>query len=271
MMASDHDIDPGTDDDEGGSGAAAVHDVEHMSAAQVPNAGANGLAMDDATQADILADSLRRAEAILFAAGAPLSAAEISGALPVSADVGEVLMNLKALYARRGVELVEVDGRWRFQTAEDLSFLFVEQRHEQKKLSQAALETLAIIAYAQPVTRAEIEAVRGVAVSTSIVDTLMATGWVRYRGRRRTPGRPLTLGTTAKFLEHFGLEGLETLPGRGEMDAEGLLSGVIPDPILRSDDTVDETGSDDTFGDGGDDAQDLFVTDFMADGAEQDN
>ena len=176
-----------------------------------------------------LAEAVRRAEAILFAAGEPMSAAEIAEALPPGVDLPSVLMTLKSAYANRGVKLVEVAGGWRFQTADDLAFLFVEQRHEQKKLSQAALETLAIIAYGQPVTRAEIEAVRGVAVSKGTIDTLMEAKWVKIKGRRRTPGRPVTLGTTDKFLEHFGLESLDVLPGRAELESEGLLSDVIPD------------------------------------------
>ncbi len=176
-----------------------------------------------------LAEAVRRAEAILFAAGEPLSAAEIAQALPSGVDVASVLMTLKESYASRGVKLVEVAGRWRFQTASDLGFLFVEERHEQKKLSQAALETLAIIAYGQPVTRAEIEAVRGVAVSKGTIDTLMEAKWVRIKGRRKTPGRPVTLGTTDAFLEHFGLESLDVLPGRAELESEGLLTDVIPE------------------------------------------
>lgn len=176
-----------------------------------------------------LAEAVRRAEAILFAAGEPLSAAEITESLPQGVDVASVLMTLKAAYAPRGVSLVEVAGKWRFQTAEDMAFLFVEERHEQKKLTQATLETLAIIAYGQPVTRAEIEAVRGVAVSKSTLDVLMETGWVRLKGRRKTPGRPVTYGTTPAFLEHFGLESLDVLPGRADLEADGLLSDVIPD------------------------------------------
>ncbi len=180
-------------------------------------------------QDDNLAEAVRRAEAILFAAGEPLSAGQVAEALPPGIDVPSVLMTLKAAYASRGVQLIEVAGRWRFQTAEDLGFLFVEERHEQKKLSQAALETLAIIAYGQPVTRAEIEAVRGVAVSRGTIDTLLEAKWIRIKGRRRTPGRPVTLGTTDAFLEHFGLESLDVLPGRAELEAEGLLSDVLPE------------------------------------------
>ncbi|MEM9841809.1 MAG: SMC-Scp complex subunit ScpB [Pseudomonadota bacterium] len=178
---------------------------------------------------DAMAEAVRRAEAILFAAGEPLSAGEIAEAMPQGVDVPAVLMTLRSTYAQRGVNLVEVAGKWRFQTAADLDYLFVEERHEQKSLSQAALETLAIIAYGQPVTRAEIEAVRGVAVSKGTIDTLMEAGWVKIKGRRRTPGRPVTLGTTDKFLEHFGLESLDVLPGRAELEAEGLLTDVIPD------------------------------------------
>ncbi len=178
---------------------------------------------------DVMADALRRTEAVLFAAGEPLSASQIAEILPQGVEPAMVLMDLKRTYAGRGVQLVEVAGKWRFQTAPDLAFLFVEERHQQKKLSQAALETLAIIAYGQPVTRAEIEAVRGVAVSKGVIDTLMETGWVRIRGRRKTPGRPVTLGTTDKFLEHFGLEDLSVLPGKAEFEAEGLLSAVMPE------------------------------------------
>lgn len=178
---------------------------------------------------DVMADAVRRAEAVLFAAGQPMSAAQIAEILPPDVEPAKVLMELKRTYAGRGIKLVEVAGKWRFQTAEDLAFLFVEERHVQKKLSQAALETLSIIAYGQPVTRAEIEAVRGVAVSKGIVDGLMETGWVRIKGRRKTPGRPVTFGTTAKFLEHFGLEDLSVLPGKAELEAEGMLSDVIPE------------------------------------------
>lgn len=221
---------------------------------------------EDGSQDASLAEAVRRAEAVLFAAGAPLSASQLVEALPPGVDVAEVLMTLKATYRSRGVVLVEVDGRWRFQTAQDLSFLFVEERHEQKKLSQAALETLSIIAYGQPVTRAEIEAVRGVAVSRSIIDTLMETGWIRYKGRRKTPGRPLTLGTTPAFLEHFGLESLEVLPGRAELEAEGLLSDVIPDGLFADGSAMhhqDEPEAMDLDPESAD-----FVTDFMDTGDE---
>lgn len=206
-------------------------------------------------------DALRRAEAVLFASGQPVSAAQIAEILPPDVEPASVLMELKRTYAGRGIRLVEVAGKWRFQTAEDLSFLFVEERHVQKKLSQAALETLSIIAYGQPVTRAEIEAVRGVAVSKGIIDGLMETGWIKVKGRRKTPGRPVTLGTTDKFLEHFGLEDLSVLPGKAELESEGLLSDVVPegfeaDDMPGVDETDIETGSEP--------AQDVeFVSDYI--------
>ncbi|MFN3313796.1 MAG: SMC-Scp complex subunit ScpB [Hyphomonas sp.] len=212
---------------------------------------------------EALAEGIRRAEAILFAAGEPLSAEQISQVLPHGIEPGEVLMALRAVYAKRGVQLTEVAGKWRFQTAQDLSWLFVEERQVQKKLGQAAMETLAIIAYGQPVTRAEIEAVRGVAVSRTVIETLLETGWVRTRGRRRTPGLPVTFGTTEKFLEHFGLESLDTLPGKADLEAEGLLSDVIPQGFQMPDEealTEDDILINDLA-----DLEDVesFVTDFM--------
>ncbi|MEM9573124.1 MAG: SMC-Scp complex subunit ScpB [Pseudomonadota bacterium] len=211
---------------------------------------------------DTLAEAVRRAEAVLFAAGQPLEASEIAEVLPQGVDVPAVLMTLKSTYAERGVNLVEVAGRWRFQTADDLGYLFVEERHEQKSLSQAALETLAIIAYGQPVTRAEIEAVRGVAVSKGTIDTLMEAGWVKIKGRRRTPGRPVTLGTTDKFLEHFGLESLDVLPGRAELESEGLLSDVIPDGFF-ADGTSIHNDPEEAESRAESEENNDFVTDFM--------
>ena len=217
------------------------------------------------------ADALRRAEAVLFAAGEPLSAEEVASILPPGIEAADVLMDLKKTYAGRGVTLAEVAGKWRFQTANDLGFLFVEERHEQKKLTQAQAETLAIIAYGQPVTRAEIEAVRGVAVSKGTLDVLMATKWVRVKGRRRTPGRPVTYGTTPAFLEHFGLESLDVLPGKADLEAEGLLSDSVPegfDPLEEAQRLLPELGDlDDIVADieAGEGDDDGFVTDFMSD------
>ena len=175
-----------------------------------------------------LADAFRRAEAVLFASDEPIDATTLAQALPQGIEPGDVLPRLKTEYSKRGVQLVEVGGKWRFQTAPDLAFLFEETREQPRPLSRAALETLAIIAYCQPVTRAEIEDVRGVAVSSGTLDILMEEGWVRPRGRRRTPGRPVTYGTTENFLVHFGLDSVDSLPGRDELRAAGLLSAEIP-------------------------------------------
>lgn len=175
-----------------------------------------------------LADALRRAEAVLFASAEPIDAASLAGALPPGVEAGDVLMRLKAQYRDRGVQLVEVAGKWRFQTAADLAFLFEETREQPRALSRAALETLAIIAYCQPATRAEIEDVRGVAVSRGTLDVLMEAGWVKPRGRRRAPGRPVTYGTTEAFLIHFGLDSLDALPGREDLRAAGLLAADLP-------------------------------------------
>lgn len=177
---------------------------------------------------DRLADGVRRAEAVLFASNEPVDAKTLAEALPQGVEPGDVLVKLKAAYANRGVQLVELAGKWRFQTAPDLAFLFEETREQPKALSRAALETLAIIAYCQPVTRAEIEDVRGVAVSSGTLDILMEAGWVRPRGRRRAPGRPVTFGTTEAFLVHFGLDAIDSLPGRDDLKAAGLLSADIP-------------------------------------------
>ena len=170
----------------------------------------------------------RRVEALLFAAAGPLSAAEIARRLPEGADVGQAIAGLRARYEGRGVELECVADRWRFRTAPDLSFLMTEEREEPRRLSRAALETLAIIAYHQPVTRAEIESVRGVSISRGTLDLLLEMNFVRLRGRRRTPGRPVTYATADRFLEHFGLASLHDLPGAADMKAAGLLDLSLP-------------------------------------------
>ena len=175
-----------------------------------------------------LFETERRLEALLFAAAEPLSATDLAKRLPEGADIGGGLMALKASYQGRGVNLVCVADRWRFQTAEDLAFLMTEEREEARRLSKAAQETLAIIAYHQPVTRAEIEAIRGVQASRGTLDVLLELGLVRLRGRRKTPGRPVTFGTTDTFLEHYGLASLADLPGAQEMKALGLLGMDMP-------------------------------------------
>jgi segregation and condensation protein B len=179
----------------------------------------------------------REVEALLFAAAGPLSEADLARRLPEGADVMGALAALEARYAGCGVELVCVAGRWRFQTAADLAWLMTEERDEPRRLSKAAQETLAIIAYHQPVTRAEIEAVRGVQASRGTLDVLLELGLVRMRGRRRTPGRPVTYGTTDAFLEHYGLASLGDLPGVAEMKAAGLLSLDLPPDFAVPDPT----------------------------------
>jgi segregation and condensation protein B len=174
----------------------------------------------------------RQVEALLFAAAEPLGVADLQRRLPEGAEVEPAIAALQQRYAGRGVELDCVAGRWRFRTAADLSALMVEEREVEKRLSRAALETLAIIAYHQPVTRADIEAIRGVGLSKGTLDLLLEIGWVRMRGRRRTPGRPLTYGTSDAFLEHFGLAGLNDLPGAQELKASGLLGMDLPTDIL---------------------------------------
>ena len=170
----------------------------------------------------------RMVEALLFAAAGPLSLDDLAKRLPSGSDVEAAIAGLVTRYEGRGVELVCVADRWRFQTAQDLAFLMTEEREEPRRLSKAAQETLAIIAYHQPVTRAEIESVRGVQASRGTLDVLLELGLVRMRGRRRTPGRPVTYGTTDAFLEHYGLAVIGDLPGMAEMKAAGLLSLDLP-------------------------------------------
>lgn len=181
-------------------------------------------------------EHLRVLEALLFAAAEPLDEETLISRLPAEANIPELLVELAAEYSERGVHLVDVGGRWRFQTAPDLGPVLEEVRQEPRKLSQAALETLSIIAYHQPVTRAEIEEIRGVAVSKGTLDLLFELRWVRPRGRRRTPGRPVTYGTSQQFLEYFGLQSIGDLPGQSDLKAAGLLDAripadfVVPDP-----------------------------------------
>ncbi len=170
----------------------------------------------------------RMLEALLFAAAEPLDMETIRARMPGNADCSALLARLEQDYAERGVNLVRIAGGYWLQTAPDLAHILVEERSEPRKLSPAALETLAIIAYHQPVTRAEIEDVRGVAVSKGTLDLLMEMKWVRLRGRRRTPGRPVTYGTTNAFLEHFSLDRINDLPGKDELQAAGLLDSRIP-------------------------------------------
>ncbi len=174
-------------------------------------------------------EALRLLEAMLFAAADPLDEATLKRALPDGVDVKFSLVQLQQEYATRGVNLVRVGKKWTFRTANDLSWLLTKQTVETRKLSRAAIETLAICAYHQPVTRAEIEEIRGVQTATGTLDVLLKTGWIRPRGRRKAPGRPITYGTSEDFLSHFGLEEVADLPGLDELKGAGLLEGSMPD------------------------------------------
>ncbi|MBV8688265.1 MAG: SMC-Scp complex subunit ScpB [Alphaproteobacteria bacterium] len=173
-----------------------------------------------------LADDLRAVEAALFAAAEPLGADDIAAHVGDGVDVAAALAELQGHYAGRGVNLVERGGRWHFQTAADLAHILRREREEPRRLSRAAIETLAIIAYHEPVSRAEIEAIRGVQISRGTLDVLMEAGWVRPAGRREAPGRPLTYATTQAFLQHFGLASRRDLPGLDDLKAAGLLDPI---------------------------------------------
>ena len=197
-------------------------------------------------------EELRLLEALLFASAEPLDQATLAKRMPEGVDVKVALAQLQADYASRGVNLVKIANKWTFRTAGDLAWLMTRESTETRKLSRAAIEVLAIIAYHQPVTRAEIEEIRGVVTSKGTLDVLLETGWIRPRGRRKTPGRPLTFGTTETFLSQFTLEALTDLPGLEELKGTGLLDSRLPtgfsvpspsdDPALREDEDPLEAG-----------------------------
>jgi segregation and condensation protein B len=180
------------------------------------------------TAVEVRREELGLIEALVFAAVEPLDDKALAARLPEGVDLGAAMRRLQAEYAPRGVNLVRVAGKWTFRTANDLAWLMSHESVEPKKLSRAAIETLAIIAYHQPVTRAEIEEIRGVSTSKGTLDVLLETEWIRPRARRKTPGRPLTFGTTEAFLAHFGLESIGNLPGLDELKGTGLLDGRLP-------------------------------------------
>jgi segregation and condensation protein B len=191
------------------------------------------------------AEELRILEALLFAAAAPLDEKALASRLPGGTDVHPLLQQLQREYAPRGVNLVRVGGKWTLRTATDLAWLLTHESVVTRKLSRAAIETLAIVAYHQPVTRAEVEEIRGVSTSKGTLDVLLETGWIRLRGRRKAPGRPVTYGTSEAFLSHFGLDALGDLPGLDELKGAGLVDAAMPadfavpvpsdDPALRDD------------------------------------
>jgi segregation and condensation protein B len=198
------------------------------------------------------AEELRILEALLFAAEEPLDEKTLAARLPAGLDVRALLAQLQQEYASRGVNLVRVGGKWTLRTASDLAWLLTREAVVSRKLSRAAIETLAIVAYHQPVTRAEIEEIRGVTTSKGTLDVLLETGWIRLRGRRKAPGRPVTYGTSEAFLSHFGLEALTDLPGLDELKGAGLIEAALPagfavpvpsdDPALRDDEEPLEPG-----------------------------
>jgi segregation and condensation protein B len=206
----------------------------------------------DNTEAVERAEELRILEAVLFAADEPLDEKALAGRLPADADVQALLLQLQQEYASRGVNLVRVGGKWSLRTAGDLAWILTRETVVTKKLSRAAIETLAIVAYHQPVTRAEIEEIRGVTTSKGTLDVLLETGWIRLRGRRKAPGRPVTYGTTEAFMSHFGLDALADLPGIDELKGAGLIDKSLPagfsvpvpsdDPALREDEDPLEPG-----------------------------
>ena len=186
-------------------------------------------------EAPPIAEQERMVEAILFASAEPITVRDLEDRMPHGSDPAEALVYLRRRYEGRGVNVVKVGDGWAFRTAPDLGFLMQKETVETRKLSRAAIETLAIIAYHQPATRAEIEEIRGVAVSRGTVDQLLEMEWIRFGRRRMTPGRPVTFVVTETFLDHFGLESARDLPGLKELRAAGLLDnralpGLTPPP-----------------------------------------
>lgn len=199
-------------------------------------------------------DLLRRLEALLFASAEPIGEAELADRFPGGTDIVSLVEELQGMYAARGVNLVRRGRGWSFRTAPDLGLFLRPEQDMTRKLSRAAVETLAIIAYQQPVTRAEIEEIRGVTLSRGTLDLLLEAGWIKPRGRRRVPGRPVTWGTTEAFLDHFGLDSTDSLPGIEELKAAGLLDRRpgVSSIAMRSDDVGDDDAEDAVEEDTGD-------------------
>ncbi|MEP4198218.1 MAG: SMC-Scp complex subunit ScpB [Aliishimia sp.] len=179
-----------------------------------------------------MAEQERMVEAVLFATAEPITVKDLEARMPHGCDAAEALVYLRKRYEGRGVHVVKIDDAWAFRTAADLGFLMQKETVEVRKLSRAAVETLAIIAYHQPVTRAEIEEIRGVSVSRGTVDQLLEMEWIRFGRRKMTPGRPTTFVVTQNFLDHFGLENARDLPGLKELRAAGLLENRPPPSLM---------------------------------------
>ena len=186
-----------------------------------------------------LSDQLRAVEALLFASSDPLDEKTLTEILPKNADIEKILEKIQELYKGRGVELTKVNNKWMFKTASDLSFIMQKEAKVQKKLSKAGLETLSIIAYHQPVSRAEIEEIRGVSVSPGTIDALLELNWIRIKGRRKAPGNPITYGTTEEFLVHFDLSNIRDLPGLDELKSTGLLDSNLPPDMFPINDDIE--------------------------------
>jgi segregation and condensation protein B len=210
--------------------------------AEAPTSGAEKMGAQEKSlfEAPPIAEQERMVEAILFASADPVTVADLAARMPHGCDPAEALAHLRKRYTGRGVDLVRVGDAWAMRTAADLGYLMQKETVEARKLSRAAIETLAIIAYHQPVTRAEIEEIRGVAVSRGTVDQLLELEWIRFGRRRMTPGRPVTFVVTEGFLDHFGLESARDLPGLKELRAAGLLDNrPLPGAMLQGEDDDD--------------------------------
>lgn len=257
------------EDGSGGSAAATEEGMTENSAAEDDGAPGDMGDMGEAT-ADL--DPMRILEALLFAASEPLSTHAIRERMPKSADVGGLLLELRAAYDGRGVQLVEMDGTWAFRTASDLGDALQVNREVKRKLSRAAMETMAIVAYHQPVTRAEIESIRGVATHKGTLDVLIEAGWVKPGRRRETPGRPLTWVTTASFLDQFGLEAITDLPGIEELKASGLLDRRPAIEALGGTGDLfgDDLSAEDADGDAEDDSYDHLAPEAAVEADEAD-
>lgn len=243
------DVTDAAGDDQGVRDPEAIETVAAISAveASADETTSERAASDETSEEDAAfapaqrPDEFRLLEALLFASKEPLDEATLAKRLPQGVDVRASLRALQLEYAPRGVNLVRVGRKWTFRTAGDLAWLLTKNVVQTRKLSRAAIETLAIIAYHQPVTRAEVEEIRGVAAAKGTLDVLLETGWIRPRGRRKVPGRPITYGTSEVFLSHFGLEAIDDLPGLDELKGAGLLDGRIPPGFsvpVPSDDTT---------------------------------